>query len=351
MRRMWRVRRVWRVSGPPMFLQMHITKECNLSCSHCYDASSYYPDSDELTTEEATAVIKEFASFASLHCRSGIVYLTGGEPLLRGDVYGLLETCRVYGLTTRLLTNGTLVDASVARRIRDCGTTSVQVSIDGLQATHDAVRGPGTYEDAVRGIDNLVSFGVPVTVMTTAGKHNACELNVLWTDMVERGVRRLAFGRLVPAGRGRELGGMLLSPDECSRLFHAALDFERAHRVEVVKRDPLWRVFDHACYPGCATTGCSIGLNGLCVLQDGTVLPCRRLPVPVGNIREESIHSIWTGSPVLSSLKDRELTGRCGSCRLRMKCGGCRGVAYALTGDYSSEDPQCFLPTVNRRTG
>jgi radical SAM protein with 4Fe4S-binding SPASM domain len=333
-----------------MFLQLHITKDCNLRCAHCYESADYFPDEAELTTQECKAIIHEFASFAILNRRPGIVYLTGGEPMLREDVCELLETCGQYSLATRLLTNGTLIDASSARRLRACGTTSVQVSIDGLEATHDRLRGAGAYSDAVRGVDSLVSAGVPVTVMTTAGRNNAAELEPLWTEMVAHGAKRLAFGRLVPTGRGGGLGDMVLSPAECAGLFRSALEFERTHGAEVVKRDPLWRVFDHQCYPGCTTTGCSIGINGLCILHDGTVLPCRRLPVPIGSIQKESIHSIWTKSPVLAVLRERNLEGSCGTCPLRTKCGGCRGVAYAVSGNYLAQDPQCFRSAVSPGT-
>jgi len=333
-----------------MFLQFHVTRDCNLRCKHCYDPGARFTDGDELSTSECSAVIKEFASFLLLNGRPGVVYITGGEPLLRGDIDELLDTCRKFGMATRLLTNGTLIDDDVAEKLKASQVTAVQVSLDGLKGTHDEIRGTGSYDKAVAGIRALVDKGIPVTVMTTAGRHNAKEIPALWSECVKMGVRRLAFGRLVPTGRGEKLSDMVLTPNECLELFNSVRAFESKNNggTEIVKRDPLWRMFDGRRHDDCTLSGCSIGLNGLCILQNGDVLPCRRLPIVLGNIRRESMYSIWTRSGLLEDLRERRLEGACGSCALRTRCGGCRGIAHATTGNLHAADPQCFVKLLNR---
>jgi radical SAM protein with 4Fe4S-binding SPASM domain len=296
------------------------------------------------------AVIKEFASFAMLHRRPGVVYLTGGEPLLRNDILELLECCSRYGLYSRLLTNGTLLDKEKIGGLRSHHIGAVQISLDGLSETHDAVRGSGCFQDGKRSIERTASRDIPVTVMTTVNRNNFMELTTLWSECLAVGAKRLAFGRLVPTGRGASLVEALLSPEECLGLYSDVLDFEstEANGAQIVKRDPLWRILDARCYANCGTTGCSIGLNGLCILQNGDVLPCRRLPIVLGNIRKDSIYTIWTRSTLLAQCRERHLNGACATCRLRMKCGGCRGIAHAFTGDPLATDPQCFLSEINR---
>ena len=332
-------------SKSAMFLQLHITSKCNLRCAHCYEPAQRFPDGSELSTAEFEGLITEFGSLCSIDCRPGIVYLTGGEPLMRGDLHRLIGHCNMLGLGTRVLTNGTLIDAEAAAELRRSGVTGVQVSLDGLRATHDSIRGAGSFDLAMNGIAELLRHDVPVTVMTTVGAHNSAELIDLWRMCVGGGVRRLAMGRLVPVGRGAALGGLVLTREECRSLFTRVAEFEKesAGGAVVLRRDPLWRILDGDQFPDCATTGCSIGLNGICVLQNGDILPCRRLPIVLANVRDESLTHIWATSKALADLRERKLDGSCGTCRLKSKCGGCRGIAYAATGDSLGQDPQCFL--------
>jgi radical SAM protein with 4Fe4S-binding SPASM domain len=328
-----------------MFLQLHVTGDCNLKCAHCYEKETRFPDSKELTTAEFKGIITEFSSMCSIDCRPGLVYLTGGEPFMRSDLFDLVAHCRGLGLGVRILTNGTLVDSAMAARLREADVTGVQVSLDGLEPTHDSIRGLGAYEKAVSGIRELLRHDVPVTVMTTVGTHNSGEVLRLWTDCVGMGVKRLAMGRLVPVGRGAGLGHLVMSPDECKELFESVAAFEGdlAGAASVMRRDPLWRILDGGRLPDCAVAGCSIGLNGICVLQNGDILPCRRLPIRLANVRDESISHVWATSELLESLRARALDGACGDCGLRSKCGGCRGIAYASGGDCLGPDPQCFI--------
>jgi radical SAM protein with 4Fe4S-binding SPASM domain len=137
-----------------------------------------------------------------------------------------------------------------------------------------------------------------------------------------------------------------LTPSEVCSFFRRMLQVKRSHtRLEMPLRDPLWHEFLRVSprrYAGWIH-GCSIGFNGLALDCDGTVYPCRRLPIPLGNIRTESLSDIWRHSPILQQLRGRDsLKGRCRTCNRRWLCGGCRAMAYALTGDYLEEDPQCI---------
>jgi radical SAM protein with 4Fe4S-binding SPASM domain len=229
--------------------------------------------------------------------------------------------------------------------------SAVQVSLEGRAAVHDGIRGAGSFAAALRGVDNLVAAGVPVTANMTLSRLNAGEVLPLAHFVASRGVRRLGFSRIVPAGRGCELREAALSAAETERLYREIAG-TRVPGLEFVTGDPvasclLWPPeVDPAL--DVAVGGCAAGLAGITVLEDGTLLPCRRLPVPIGSIRRDSLREVWADSPVLARLRDRaSYRGRCGACARWAACRGCRAIAWAASladgaADLCADDPQCF---------
>jgi AdoMet-dependent heme synthase len=166
------------------------------------------------------------------------------------------------------------------------------------------------------------------------------------------GAQRLGFSRLIPAGQGALLSANLLHPDQVRDLYQDILSLT-PEGLELVSGDPLFRQMgsgpakeDLGSIP---FGGCAAGVSGLTLMADGTVTPCRRLPVPLGNVRRDSLREIWSGSPVLEMLRDKNsYQGKCGRCRRWAACRGCRAMAYALSRaeglpQLGGEDPQCFL--------
>ena len=166
------------------------------------------------------------------------------------------------------------------------------------------------------------------------------------------GVQRLGFSRLVPSGRGLNLVNRMLDREQVREIYESIFSLSTGS-LEIVTGDPVAsQMKSNSGFDDCgsiATSGCAAGISGLTLLPDGTVTPCRRLAIPVGNVREDSLREIWANSKILEQLRDRsQYKGRCGSCPRWATCRGCRAIAYAYSlthgkGNFLAEDPQCFI--------
>lgn len=347
-------------SRQEFFIQFHLTERCNLRCRHCYQSGGH---SAELTLVEIEALLDEVVEMLAAWSEAyGLEFapsfnLTGGEPLLREDLEPVLAALAARGLAVDLLSNGTLIDADRAQRLAGLGVRGVQVSLEGPEAIHDQIRGGGSFAASRRGITALVAAGLPVTLNATLSEMNAGYFREMVSYASELGVRRLGFSRLVPSGRGLGLLERMLAPARLRELYTEILALP-SQGVEIVTGDPvaarLGAHDDGAELGSVATGGCAAGLSGLTLLPDGTVTPCRRLPIPLGNIRTDSLREIWAASPVLERLRDRrQYRGQCGRCPAWAHCRGCRAIAYARSlsrgrGDYLADDPQCFFAAESR---
>ncbi|MDW7711462.1 MAG: radical SAM protein [Deferrisomatales bacterium] len=341
-------------AGQEFFVQWHVTERCNLRCLHCYQLGCA---GEELPLAELLSVVDEVDdALAAWSDAYGISFaprfqVTGGEPLLCEDLWDVLARLRTGGFPTHLLSNGTLVDRDTAERLAGLGVAGVQVSLEGPEAVHDAIRGPGSFRKALRGVDRLLRAGVRIDLNVTLSARNADRVDELIDIAQAAGVPRIGFSRLVPYGRGAELLGETLPPDRVRGLY------ERLRSVQVPglaigTGDPLAAQLDLGGTDGAGCTavgGCAAGVSGITILPDGTLHPCRRLPIPIGNLRTDSLREVWATSPVLAALRDKgRYPGRCGSCERWAACRGCRAIAYAVTlargrGDFLADDPQCFL--------
>jgi radical SAM protein with 4Fe4S-binding SPASM domain len=273
------------------------------------------------------------------------VAVSGGEPLTRRDIFEVIEYAIGLGIRVGLGSNGSTVTPHVARRLKEIGLDRLQISIDGLEETHDrARRWRGLFQKSLRAIKTGIEARLDVHVCFTAHRLNFHELEAVIDQCAAWGVKRFNMSRLVPTGRGD--ASLDLTPGEWKTLIE---EFERkratlagqiefsTHLAQLVLLDPSL---------DCTTgfVGCQAGLGQGCVGPEGDVTPCVMLPVVVGNIRQQSLEEIWRSSSVIQALQDRSnLKGWCHSCDQREKCGGCRGVAYAYTGDPLAADPRCWL--------
>lgn len=322
----------------PFFLQWHLTDRCNLACQHCYRDA---PKAD-LDWEALRAILADYIDFLERLGRPGRIQFSGGEPFLSPHLYALIRQAKSQRIPSRVLSNGTLVTLEVAQRLRRAGCRLVQISLEGLEKTHDAIRGAGSFQQALAGARALRQAGVEVTISMTLSQINLAEaLDV--ARLAEEIADRVSFHRLVPVGSGETLASQLLSPAQVRALMADLFAFRQKTSIDLPLRDPLWRAFFNPHVRGCnGIAGCAIGYNGLTVESNGDVYPCRRLQIVVGNLLRQRFHEIWE-APLLQALRDRDrLSGQCGRCRLRWICGGCRGIAYAVSGDPLAEDPQCF---------
>jgi radical SAM protein with 4Fe4S-binding SPASM domain len=310
------------------------TAACNLSCRYCRACATPAPEPDELNTKEALAFLDSIAPLQPM------LILSGGEPLLRPDIFQIIRHAVSSGMRVSLASNGTRITPEVADEIAASGVTRVSISLDGASAEkHDLSRGPGSFRAALNGVENLrrkVDFQINFTIT----RKNESEVSNIF-DLAEKvGARALHFFFLVPTGRGQEED--LITPKRQEEIL-IQIDQERSHQIEV----------QVTCAPQYARLarqgkdrrkgGCLAGKSFVFVSRKGDVYPCGYFPLRVGNIRENNFIDIWENSAELRALRERNLKGKCGRCSFSIGCGGCRARAYAKTGDYLGPDPSCLL--------
>jgi radical SAM protein with 4Fe4S-binding SPASM domain len=347
--------------GFPAHPVWEMTAACNLRCIHCH-ASGGQPAPDELTTAEGKRLLDQLAAVQEFR----MMAFTGGEPLVRGDLFELLAYSHALGFTNTMATNATLIDDAVARRLRQHGVAIAAVSLDGFNAqSHDFVRGlPGSFDAAVRGMVSLRRAGILLHINITAMEYNMDQMEPLMALVEELGTGILLMYQLVPVGRGRGIGEAALDLGANERLIRFMARAQRTTRaiMEPVAGPQYWPYLlqqngiDGGPLLRLAETvfhGCSAGRGFVYIKPNGEVWPCPFIEVSCGNIRRTPFAAIWDNAPLFRQLRQREtlLKGRCGECSYRRLCGGCRGRAWATTGDYLAEDLSCFIHADGRGQG
>ena len=310
------------------------TAACNLECTYCRAAASQEPDPDELSSEEALSFLESIAPLKPM------LILSGGEPLLRPDIFILARKAASLGMRVSLASNGTLITPQVADEIILSGISRVSISLDAANPKeHDEMRGQGSFERALQGIACLqgrIDFQINHTI-TGRRKSNIPAMFHLAEEM---GARALHFFFLVATGRGRE--EEQLSGEEQEKILQE-IDLARAAsllEVQVTCAPQYARLSKPGKRRG---GGCLAGRSFIFVSRKGDVYPCGYLPIKAGSIREKDFKEIWESSPELLALRERALKGKCGRCRYMEICGGCRARSYALSGDFLGPDPSCLL--------
>ncbi len=340
------------------------TRRCNLTCVHCYASATPGAAPDELTTDEARRMIADLGRFGC-----PVLLVSGGEPLMRGDVLDVIAAAKAAGLRAVLSTNGTLIRPDLAGRLARAGLSYVGVSLDGLRQVHDRFRGvAGAFDQALAGIRACRAAGVKVGLRLTLNRRNVDDLPGIF-DLIEREqIPRVCFYHLVSAGRGGALRNATLSHERTRRTLDLIMDRTAAMHAAGRKVEVL-TVDNHADGPyvylrllredparaaeclellkmnGGNSSGVGIG----CVSWNGDVLPDQFWRHHVlGNVRRRPFSEIWNDpdQPLLARLRDRKarLRCRCLRCRWLDVCNGnFRARAEADTGDLWGDDPACYL--------
>ena len=310
------------------------TAACNLECTYCRAEASHQPDPDELSTEEAISFLESIAPLKPM------LILSGGEPLLRPDIFFLARHAVSLGMRVSLASNGTLITSQVADEIILSGISRVSISLDAAGPVgHDEMRGQGSFERARQGIACLqgrIDFQINHTI---TGRSRS-DIFAMFRLAEEMGARALHFFFLVATGRGKE--EEQLSGEEQEKIL-MEIDLARDSsplEVQVTCAPQYARLSKQGKRRG---GGCLAGRSFIFVSRKGDVYPCGYLPIKVGSIRERNFVEIWESSPTLLALRERSLKGKCGRCRYMEICGGCRARSYAQSGDYLGPDPSCLL--------
>lgn len=337
------------------FIQWHLTERCNLRCKHCYQE-------DRKIKEMALSGIKRVVgnvsdmleSWAEMYdiAFSRSFNVTGGEPFLRKDIFSILGEIKKKGFDIHILSNGILIDREMAKRLSDMAVKGVQISIEGPEEVHETIRGKGSFSQSLKGIQHLLDAGITVTLNVTLSLINADYFLDMITLATSVGAQRLGFSRLVPSGRGMKLLDSMLKKERVKELYKAIFS-KNIGGLEIVTGDPiasqLYKSADEDERDSIPKGGCAAGVSGLTFLPDGTITPCRRLPIPIGNVLQDELRDIWATSKVLGAIRNRKrYKGKCGRCRRWSYCRGCRAIAYAYAqsrgkDDFFAEDPQCFI--------
>ena len=342
----------------------NVTRSCNLSCVHCYSNSEIKSYQGELSTVEAKAFIDDLVEF-----KVPVLLLSGGEPLMRSDIYELIGYARKQGVRVTLSTNGTLINSKIARRLKDLGVSYVGISLDGIGEENDSFRGKtGAYQEALQGIRNCLAVNQKVGLRFTINQYNYSNLERILKLIEEENIPRACFYHLVYSGRGSKLVNQDISATETRK----ALDLLIAKTLEWQARglDKEILTVDNHCDgiylylklkakgdPRVEQVRKLLAINGgnrsgIAIANVdwlGKVHPDQFTQnYTLGNVKERPFSQIWCDDSIgiLYKLRDRKvyLTGRCQSCKWLDLCNGnFRPRAEAVHNNFWAEDPACYL--------
>jgi AdoMet-dependent heme synthase len=342
----------------PLVISWNMTLRCNLKCAHCYiNAEGPKTTTEELSTDAAKMLIHQITEVSK-----PLLILSGGEPLLREDIYEIIKYGADRGLRMGMGSNGMLIDDEVAKKLKEAGMWTVAISLDSnIPEHHDKFRGvEGCWQHAVDAIKALKKAGIQVQVNCTVTQQNYDEVDDVMALAENLGVENFHLFFLVPTGRGTDIED--ITPQMYEDMITNTLAKTTKYKLNV-KPSCAPQFMRVAKEQGVDMSrwvrGCMAGLYYCRIYPSGEVTPCPYMPVSLGNIREKSFKDIWFNSEVFQSLRDfDQLKGKCGVCEHNSICGGCRARAYGVTteqmdfcgalheptemkGDYLTEDPWC----------
>lgn len=340
-------------------IQWHVTARCDQSCRHCYvyDQKTYAAElRREVTTKDCFRIIdnvvnlKEYLAAKFGDEVSMDLVITGGDPLLRSDLFQLLEYARGKFRRLMILGNSYHLDQSTIKRLKESGVRSYQISVDGLRQTHDKIRRKGSFKDAFRALKLLRQEGIKENIMMTISPWNAKELIPLVNYAAAKDVRSFDFARMARFGNAKK-GERIFSPieyrtilsnyvTESKKLLKAGFSMRLGFKDHLFKllffEMGIFRPDNQ--YP---LYGCHMVKQHLTILSDGKVLACRRFYDKIGNAAKEKLSDIYS-SPAAQKYLNLENFQKCKTCFLIKQCRGCPAVAFGETGSPFSPDPQCW---------
>lgn len=330
--------------GFPFILGWELTLACNLRCGHC-GSTAGLPRKKEFTTEEALALCDQFPRMLVQE-----VDFTGGEPLLRDDWPLLTKRLHDHGITVKMVTNGILLNRQTIHRMQEAGIAAVGISIDGLEATHDYIRGRAKlFRNLMASIQDAIEAGLSITVITSVNHLNIHELPQLMNTLYNSGVRNWRLQPLFPLGRACHGGELFLTeqdfldfgnfvtewkPDAKGKGMEMRTGDAFGYFTELDEADPPWN-------------GCPAGLFSCGITSDGGIKGCLSMPDELieGNLRERDFWDIWFDPDSFTynrAFSSQSLGELCAGCDKSAQCrGGCSAMSYANTGLFHN-DPYCF---------
>lgn len=323
-----------------MLVSWNTTNQCNMFCDHCYRDAGVR-SADELTTAQAKQLIREIkqAGFQ-------IMIFSGGEPLMRQDIFELGSFATQQGLRSVMGTNGSLITPEIAAQMKQSGFMAAGISLDSLDPRkNDAFRKlANAYELTVAGMKNLKAIGLPFQIHTTVMDWNVAELEAITDFAVEIGAMGHHIFFLVPTGRAVNIEDEALRVVEYEKTLARLMEKQKHVPIEIKPTcaPQFIRVADKKGVPLRFSKGCLAGISYCIISPVGDVQPCAYLEMPLGNVKEIPFDVIWHDNETLKRLRTMEYGGKCGICDFKSRCGGCRARANYYNGDYMAEDNWCL---------
>ncbi len=343
----------------PFTIAWEVTRACAFACVHCRADAQHTRDPRELTTEEGRRLLERFKEFGS-----PIVVFTGGDPMMRRDLFDLIRYATDLGLRASLTPTATaLPTVERLKQAMESGVRRIALSLDApAPEVHDAFRQvPGSWERTMQILRNAQAVGLSAQINTTVTRHNAHLLPEMVKFVEEVGAVQWSVFFLVPTGRGQ--AAHMISPEEHERVFHWLFDLSQRGTFDIkATAAPMYRrvAIERKKAPGAGgevfqgagfqyadglnrpVKGVNDGRGFLFISHVGEIMPSGFLPVSAGDVRAADVVDVYRNHPMFRALRDPDqLKGKCQICKYRVVCGGQRGRAYALTGDYLASDPAC----------
>jgi len=332
-----------------LVLQWHITERCNLRCTHCYQSSfdSKEPDFEQLinSTLQYIELLKQWNLERYGHFVPGHINITGGEPFIRNDFIDFLEYLakKANFFSFGILCNGSLIDEKIASKLKNLGVNFVQLSLEGGNETNDIIRGLGSYQKTIGAIKHLKKVGIRVYISFTASTQNYVEFSQVAKLGQKLKVDKVWTDRMVPFEGAQNQKNLLLQKDEFRNYLQviktaqSKKPFLSKTKIEMARALMFLK-------GGECIYRCKAGDSLLCLLHNGDVLVCRRLPLVAGNIHEKSLSEIYNQSTVMKNIRNVSFPVECDHCSYQKSCkGGAKCISYAMKNNYSVADPSCFV--------
>lgn len=323
-----------------MLVSWNVTNQCNMHCKHCYrDAGQLL--NEELTTEQGKSLLEEMVKAGFK-----IVIFSGGEPLMRSDIFELVQYAAKLKLRPVFGTNGTLIDKETAIRLKEAGAAAMGISLDSLDCVkHNAFRSyENAWQEAVEGMKNCREAGLPFQIHTTVLNWNRDEILNITDFAVEVGARGHHIFFLVPTGRAADIEEESLQSAEYEKLITDIMKKQKEAPIELKPTcaPQFMRIAHELGVKVRHSRGCLAGLSYCIISPVGEVQPCAFMKETAGNVKEIPFSQIWSGSPLLQKLRTLDYKGSCGTCAYSTICGGCRARAAVYHhGDFMAEEPWC----------
>ncbi|MBT6519074.1 radical SAM protein [Candidatus Woesearchaeota archaeon] len=335
-------------------MQVEITGKCNMRCQHCRAW-------DEAKVHMSISLFKQCIDFAMSESDSDFrLTISGGEPFMHPNLVECVSYAFEKGIHNMIITtNGSINSKEIIQKLDSLGVPnlSIQISVDSVNSQeHDEFRGfPGAFDKAMNMFDLLIGTNLKAALRSSLTPNTINQVRPLINLALKKKAIRVGLGTVIPAGKGKENTQLILTADKKKEFLEELAQCKKEFTdIDITSEDPLkfnlhdcpWEYGDYDLDDPALFGGCTAGITGFNIDSEGTITPCAVLLKKVVNIKDKSIDEIkeiYSNSDIIKNLFAKKFSGKCGSCKLKRLCGGCRAVADGLSGDYLASDVTCWI--------